>query len=220
MSGLERWWQEAKERFETLRARWSRWVPAPVSREQLTAEDAAVRWRAVRALVGRPHANLLPRVVDLAGDEDAMVRAAAVDALVSWGPAVVLEHVHTTLKAPPSRESTISLLEVLARLPDPANREAIQPWLDVEDEGVRAAAWMALAALCDDDDLPRLGRALKEGGLPMQRAIMTTLCAPHATDLARRAAEASDPVLRQRGQQALARIQRNQPVAEEGEVAS
>ncbi len=210
MSGLDRWLDEARTKWDALRVQFTRLAPTPVTLDQLASDDAVKRWRGAHALIGRPRADLLSQLIALTGDEDAMVRAAAVDALVSWGPTLVLEPVRQALAQSPSSGTAIALLEVLARLPDPANRAGLQPWLEHEDEAVRAAAFMALAALCDDDDLPILERALKEGGLQVQRAIMTTLCAPHAASLAQRAADSADPVLRQRGQQALARIQRNQ----------
>ena len=210
MSGLDRWLDEARTKWDALRVQFTRLAPTPIIPDQLASDDAVKRWRSAHALIGRPRADLLSQLIALTGDEDAMVRAAAVDALVSWGSTIVLEPVRQALVQSPSLGTAIALLEALARLPDPANRAVLLPWLEHEDEAVRAAAFMALAALCDDDDLPILGRVLKGGSLQVQRAIMTTLCAPDAASLAQRAADSSDPVLSQRGQQALARIQRNQ----------
>lgn len=211
MSGLDRWLDEARNKWGALRVQFTRLAPTPITADQLASEDAVTRWRAVHALVDRPRADLLPQLIALMRDEDVMVRAAAVDALVSWGPTIVLEPVRQALAQSPSSETAIALLEVLARLPDPMNRAAIQIWFDHENEAVRAAAFMALSALCNDADLSLLGRALKEDGLLVQRAIMATLCAPNASSLAQCAADSTDSVLRQRGRQALARIQRNQP---------
>ena len=210
MSGLDRWLDAARTRWEALRVQLTRLTPAPVAPDQLASEDATARWRAVRALVQRPRADLLPQLLALTGDDDAMVRASAVDALVSWGPTVALESIRQALAQAPEPPQATALLEALARLPDPANRAAITPWLDHSEPGVRAAAFMALAALGEDDDLPVLRRALKTGDLVMQRAILAALCAPGAEDLAQRAASSNDPVLRQRGEQALARIHRAQ----------
>jgi HEAT repeat protein len=207
MSGLDRWLEEARNRWDALRVQLTRLAPPPVAPEQLADDDPARRWRAVHALVGHPRVDLLPQLLQLAGDDDPMMRAAAVDALVSWGPAIVLEPVREALAQTPAPEAAASLLEVLARLPDPANRAAIEPWLDHETPEVRAAAFMALAALCDDGDLPVLRRALREGDRNLQRAILATLCAPAATELAQRASSSSDPILRQRGERALRRIQ-------------
>ncbi len=211
MSGLDRWLEAAQSRWRTLRVHVGRLSPAPVDASQLASEDVITRWRAARALAGRPRPALLPRLIELTGDADAMVRTAAEDALVSWGPDATLEPVRRALAQTPSPRQTASLLAVLARLPDPANRDAILPWLDHEDEEVQAAALMALAALCDDADLPTLQRALREGHRVIQRAILATLCAPGAESLARQALAARDPALRQRAQQALDRIQRTQP---------
>ncbi len=210
MSGLDRWLEEARDAWKVLRIRASRLTPAPIAPDQLASENATERWRAARALIGRPRADFLPQLIRLTGDEDPMTRAAAVDALASWGPTLVLEPVRLALAQSPAPDAAIALLELLARLPDPANRAAIQPWLEHDAPDVRAAAFMALAALCDDADLPTLRRALKEEGLPTQRAILATLCAPGAEPLAQRAANAHDPILSQRGRQALERIQQRQ----------
>ncbi|HIQ11442.1 MAG TPA: HEAT repeat domain-containing protein [Caldilineales bacterium] len=211
MSGLDRWLEVAQSKWRAIRVHVARFSPVLVDASLLASEDVIARWRAVRALAGRARPPLLPRLIELTGDADAMVRAAAEDALVSWGPAAALEPVRQALAQTPPPRQTAALLAVLARLPDPANRAIILPWLDHEDEGVRAAALMALAALCDDEDLLTLQRALKEGHREIQRAIFATLCAPGAESLARQALDARDPALSQRAQQALARIQRAQP---------
>ena len=208
MSGLESWLEAAHDVWQKLQRKASRLAPSPIAAEDLDARDPVTRWRAARALIGRPREEFIPRLIAMAGDDDALVRAAAVDALASWGPDLVLASVRTALVQSPTPAAAASLLHLLARLPDPANRAAIQPWLEHDDPEVRAAAFMALAALCDDADLPALIQALKTEPRPVQRAILSTLCAPGATRLAQRAAQSHDPVLSQRGQQALARIQR------------
>jgi HEAT repeat protein len=210
MSDLDRWLDTARNTLQQWKTQLARFAPGPaVSAEQLTSEDASTRWRAVRDLKGHPNAELLPRLVQLSDDPDEMVRAAVVETLASWGPAAVLEPVRLALAAHPTSASATVLLEILARLPDPANRAAVQPWLDDEDVDVRSAALMALAALCDDDDLPQLEKALADEDIRVQRAVMTTLCAPSAGPLAARAASAADPILKQRAVQAAPRIQRH-----------
>jgi len=209
MSDLDRWLGSAQTTWRRWRRRMSHLAPGPkVTREQLQAEDALTRWRAVRALARRPHPELLPALLTLSDDPDEMVRDEVVNVLVSWGPETTLEPVHRALAVKPAPLSAAALLTILARLPDPANRGVIQPWLEDEDVHVRAAAFMALAALCDDDDLPRLEEALAEDDVRVQRAIMTTLCASEAGPLAETAARATDPILRQRAAQAQPRIQR------------
>ncbi len=209
MSDLDRWWGEAKNIWENWRRQLAQLTPGPsVSADQLRAADALTRWQAVRALANRPHPDLLPELIQLCGDEDEMVRDAAVDALVSWGPAISLEPARQALVASPAPRAVIALLRLLARLPDAANRAAIVPWLQAEQAEVRAAAFMALAALCDDEDLPQLQAALAEDDIRVQRAILATLCAPEAGPLAAQAASSSDPILRQRASQAQPRIQR------------
>jgi len=208
MSDLERWREEMKNVWETWRRQLARLTAGPgVSAEQLRAADALTRWRAVHALANHPNPGLLPELIQLCGDADELVRAAAVDTLISWGPAVSLESARQALAAAPAPAAAISLLTLLARLPDAANRAAILPWLQADEGEIRAAAFMALAALCDDEDLPRLQAALAEGDIRVQRAIMATLCAPEAGPLAAKAAAASDPILRQRADQARPRIQ-------------
>ncbi len=209
MSGLDRWLAEAKNVWETWRLQFARLTPGSNGiSDQLHAADALNRWRGVRALIERPNPGLLPELLQLCGDEDELVRGAAVDALVSWGPGMVLEPARQALSAQPGRESAVSLLILLARLPDAANRAAIEPWLQADEPEMRAAAFMALAALCDDADLPRLQAALAEDDILVQRAIMAALCAPEAGSLAEEATAASDPILRQRAAQARPRIQR------------
>jgi len=210
MSGPDRWMEQAKSVWESWRVHLVRLTPGPkVTPEQLQSSDALARWRAVRALTGRPAPDLLPELIRLAGDEDELVRAAAVDTLVSWGPAVVLVPVREALAAQPAPAVAVSLLGILARLPDSTHRAVIQPWLDADEPEVRAGAFMALAALCDDADLPLLEDALAEEDIRVQRAIMATLCAPEAGPLAAKAATTSDPIQRQRAVQAGPRIQRH-----------
>ena len=210
MSGLDRWLERAKSLWEDGRVQLVRLIPGPkITPEQLQSTDALTRWRAVRALAHHPNPGLLSGLIQLCGDEDEMVRAAAVDTMVSWGPTVVLEPARQALIAAPDPPSVSALLTLLARLPDPANRAAIEPWLQADEPEVRATAFMALAALCDDEDLPQLQTALAEGDIRMQRAIMATLCAPEAGPLVAKAALASDPIQRQRAGQAGPRIQRH-----------
>ncbi len=207
MSAFERWMESARSRWDELRLHLNRLAPAPVSPDQLTTDDGAARWRALRALMDRPSPGLLPQLMALTADADPMMRAAAGDVLASWGPTAVLEPIHNALAQSPPPEQAAILLGVLTRLPDPANRDVIQPWLAHEHDDVRAAAYMALAALCDDADLSTLRQALREGDPALQRAILTTLCAPAAEPLAQRAADSRHPVLAPLGRQALARIQ-------------
>ena len=210
MSGPDRWLEQAKSLWEDWRVRLVRLTPGPkITPEQLQSADALARWRAVRALAGRPAPDLLPELIRLAGDEDELVRDAAVDALASWGPTVVLEPVREALAAQPDPTTAASQLVLLARLPDATHRAVLQPCLEADEPEVRAAAFMALAALCDDADLPLLEDALAEGDIRVQRAIMAMLCAPEAGPLAAKAASATDPILRQRAGQAGPRIQRH-----------
>jgi HEAT repeat protein len=220
MSGLEYW-------LETINAAWKRWrmqftrlTPGPkIKREQLESDDALIRWQAIRTLAQHPQIQQLSTLLILSGDPDAMVRAEVVNALASWGADVALKPVQQALAEAQSPASAAALLETLARLPAPANRDVIQPWLADEDVHVRAAAFMALAALCDDDDLPRLEETLKGDDIQVQRAILTALCAPEAGLLAEKAARSTDPILRQRGAQAAARIQRRREVRDSEQQA-
>jgi len=210
MSDLDRWLKSAKTTWQRWQMQLNRLTPGPkVTQEQLQTDDALTRWRALRALALRPQPELLPALLALSDDPDEMVRAEVADVLVAWGKDVVLEPVQKALAAAPAPHSATVLLETLARLPDPANRAYLQPWLTHEDGQVRAAAAMALAALCKDDDLPQLQQALAEDDIQVQRAIMRALCAPAAGPVAEQAARATDPILRQRAAQAQSRIQKN-----------
>ncbi len=210
MSDLDRWLETAKSTLQQWRVQLNRLAPGPaVDPEQLSSEDPSTRWRAVRRLQGHPNPQLLPRLIALSNDPDELVRAAVVQTLVSWGPNIVLAPVQKALADHPQPASAAALLEVLAHLPDVANRPVVVPWLTDEDVAVRAAAYMALAALCNDTDLPRLQQALAEDDLPVRQAIMAALCAPEAGPLAAKAASSSDPILNQRAVQAAYRIQRN-----------
>ena len=219
MSDLDRWLDSARSTLQQWRVQLARFAPGPaITPEQLTSDEALERWRAVRDLQGHPQPDLLPQLLRLSDDPDEMVRAAVGETLVSWGPTAVLDSVRQALTAQPSPASAVVLLEVLARLPAPANRAVLQPWLDDENVDVHAAALMALAALCDDTDLPLLEKAYKEGDIRVQRAVLTTLCAPDAGPLAARAASASDPILKQRAVQAAPRIQRHLEAREKAEA--
>ena len=213
MSGPDHWWDAARSTWEQTRLRLARLAPGPgVSPDQLASEETLTRWRALRALMGRPNPGLISGLIEMTGDPDEMVRAGVADVLVSWGPTTTLEPVRAALAAHPGPDSAATLLAILARLPDPANRGAIAPWLQSDDVAVRAAAFMALAALCDNEDLPSLEKALADEDVTVQRAIMTTLCAPDAGPLAAKSLAASDPILRQRAVQAQPRIQREKEV--------
>jgi hypothetical protein len=63
-----------------------------------------------------------------------------------------------------------------------------------------------------------LADALEKEDVRVQRALMTTLCAPEAASLAIRCENSSDPILRQRAIQALPRIQRNLEAKQEAET--
>ena len=221
MSDLDDWLESAKTRLQRWQMQLKRLAPGPkVKREQLEADDALTRWRALRTLTRRPQPELLPALLALSADPDEMVRAEVGDVLASWGKDVVLEPVQQALAAAPAPLSATVLLETLARLPDPSNRAYLQPWLRYEDGQVRAAAFMALAALCEDDDLSRLEEALGEEDVRVQRAIMHTICAPAAGPLAEKAARADDPILHQRSVQAMARIQRRKETGDEKQPVS
>lgn len=207
MSGLDRWLQEAREVWQGLRLGLTRLVPPAVTAEDLDAGSPTRRWRALRALRHHPQPDLLPLLIQHLGDEDGMVRAAAEDVLVAWGPDRVLDAVRQALAGDVAPQQWAALLRVLARLPDASHRPLISPWLEDPDPEVRAAAWMALAALGADEDVPRLAQVLREGDPALQRGILATLCALGARGLAERAMAAQDPVLRQLGMQALARIE-------------
>ncbi len=220
MSGLERWRESAKKAWGQWRIRLARLVSGlKIAPDQLADADPVARWRALRALMQTPRPDLLPVLLALAEDPDELVRAEVADVLVSWGPDVALEPVRGALADHPAPASAEILLTILARLPDPAHRDALRPWLEHEDAMVRAAAFMALAALCENSDLPQLEEALAEGEIHAQRAILTTLCAPEAGPLAERALASSDPIVRQRAAQAGPRIQRNLEAAHKAEKA-
>jgi len=203
MSGSERWlakaqtlWRKSRRRLRAL-ASGQRVTP-----EQLASADAVSRWRAVRTLRPLPRPDFLPALLALTDDADPMVRAAVVDALTSWGPDIALSPIRQALAAHPGPMAAAALLEALARLPEPDNRSTILPYLSDADEAVRAAGLMALAALCDDSDLPRLTAAWAQESIRVQRAIMTRLCAPAAGPLVQQALSADDSILRQRAAQA------------------
>lgn len=209
MSELEQWLEKAQNFWQKSRIRLRGLASGPrVTPEQLVSADAVTRWRGVRSLLTAPQPALLPTLLSLADDADPMIRAAVVDVLASWGSSIVLSPTRQTLAAQPGSAAATTLLEVLARLPDPENRSAILPFLAHEDESVRAAALMALAALCDDSDIAQLREAWDAASIAIQRAIIAGLCAPAAESWVQDALTADDPVLRQRASQAMSRIQR------------
>lgn len=210
MSDLDLWLETARTTWQRWRIQLARLSPGPgVTSDQLASEDALTRWRAVRSLMRRPQPDLLSSLLALADDPDVMVRDEVANVLASWGPENVSEPVRRMLANPLSPTSATTMLTILVRLPDPANRSAIQKWLEHESATTRAAAFMALTALCDDSDLPNLESALAEEDIQVQRAIMSVLCAPEAGSLAQKNLTSSDPILRQRAAQAQPRIQHN-----------
>lgn len=209
MSELEQWLEKAQNfwQISLMRLRGLAFGPRIIPKH-LASADTTTRWRWVRSLLTAPQPALLPTLFSLAEDVDPMVRAAVADVLISWGPTIVLAPTRWTLDAHPVPAAASTLLEVLAHLPAPENRSAISPFLSHEDESVRAAAFMALAALCDDNDIPVLREAWDAASIPVQRAIIAGLCAPAAEPWAQEVLTADDPVLRQRADQALVRIHR------------
>ncbi len=202
MSGPESWWERAQKAWQHWRWRVMAWVPAPDFAEQLGATDPLQRWRAVRALRTRPKPDLLPALLALMDDDDPMVRAAVVDTLAAWPADSILPHVRQALGQDPSPRAAAALLELLARHPQPENRAAIQPWLDHAQQQVRAMAWMALAAIAEENDIAALEQAWEQEPVQVQRAILTALRIPQARAIYQKARASSDPILRQLAQKA------------------
>lgn len=212
MSDPEQWLTKAQTVWRKSLMRLRALAGGPrVTSQQLASADVITRWRAVRNLRSSPQPGLLPALLALTDDTDPMVRAAVVDALASWGSDIALPSIRQALAARPGPVAAEALLEALARLPEPDNRAAILPHLSDADEAARAAGFMALAALCDDSDVPRLTDAWVQESLRVQRAIMTRLCAPAAGPLLQQALSSHDPIVRQRAAQAHLQAQRSRP---------
>lgn len=168
--------------YKALKARWlrlrSRFEPAPVAAADLTHPQPERRWRAVRALAGQPYPPHQAALLALLDDPDPIVRDEAAATLASWGAAFSLEPALNLLRQDPPAPRAAALLDLLARLPAPAEAQTaipdpvavIEPFLNHADPLVRAAACRALAgagrgedahwlsALTTDPD-PRVRRA-------------------------------------------------------------
>ncbi len=147
----------------------------PVQPEQLASEDPSVRWRAARRLAGRPRADCLPGILDLLDDPDPIIRDESARTLASWGPSYALASARAGLESRPSPALAVSLLDLLATMPDPGNKEVIAPYLSHSDPLVRGAAAHAAGALGVQQDYRAVLPLLSDGDPRVRRAGCTAL---------------------------------------------
>ena len=122
---------------------------SPVTPAQLHDDRPEVRWRAVRRLNGRRQVQYQPTLFELLADSDPIVRDETVRTLASWGSEYSLHRTRSLLASRPAPILAVSLLDLLARLPDPGNLEAATPYLNDADPAIRAAAAGALGGVGD-----------------------------------------------------------------------
>lgn len=206
--------------------RWRAWwlrlrhltVSSPAAASDLTHPQAERRWRAVKALAGRPWPRYQDSLFARLDDPDPIVRDEAAATLASWGVALALEPALERLRQDPPGPRAAALLELLARLPaaaeirkampDPA--AVVGPFLDHADPLVRAAACRALAAAGRGEDAGLLFPRAGDPDARVRRAACVALGRlgnPEAITPLRERLSDADPPTRRLAQQALSRLE-------------
>jgi HEAT repeat protein len=193
-------------------------VSAPAVASDLTHPQPERRWRAVKALAGRPWPRYQASLLALLDDPDPIVRDEAAATLASWGVAFVLEPALDRLRQDPPGPRAAALLELLARLPataearrampDPA--AVVGPFLDHADPLVRAAACRALAAGGRREDAGLLLSRMDDPDARVRRAACVALGRlgnPEAIPGLQARLTDADPPTRQLARQALSRLE-------------
>ncbi|MCS7039778.1 MAG: HEAT repeat domain-containing protein [Anaerolineae bacterium] len=208
--------------YKALKERWLRlrslFEPAPLVVADLSHPQAERRWRAARALAGRPQLRYRAGLLALLDDPDPIVRDEAAATLASWGPASGLEPALDLLRRDPPAPRAAALLDLLARLPasaesrallpDPA--EPIGPFLSHADPLVRAAACRALAATGRGEDAQRLSSLTTDPDPRVRRAACVALGRlgnPDAIPLLQERLHDADPPTRDLASKALSRLE-------------
>jgi HEAT repeat protein len=200
-SQLQSLWTQVRLRLMTS---------SPVEPAQLQDADPTVRWRAVRRLAGRPQSQHRDALLDLLGDPDPIIRDESVRALASWGPNYGLMPARAGLEGKPEQTLAISLLDLLANLPDPDNQAVIVPYLSHTDPLVRTAAAHAAGALGMLQDHRILLPLLADADPRVRRAACTALgqiTDPGALPALRQQLHDSDELTRASSQRAISQIE-------------
>lgn len=208
--------------YKALKARWlqlrSLFEPAPVAVADLTHPQPERRWRAVRALAGQPHIRHRAALLALLDDPDPIVRDEAAATLASWGAAFGLEPALNLLRQDPPAPRATALLDLLARLPAPAEGQTaisdpaavIGPFLNHADPLVRAAACRALAGAGRKEDAHLLSALTTDPDPRVRRAACVALGRlgnPDAVPLLQERLADSDPPTRELAHRALSRLE-------------
>ncbi len=117
-----------------------------ITSEQLADANPTRRWRSVRAMAASPRPALLPDLLRLLADPDAIVRDETVRILASWGADYSLTPARELLDSEPSPELAVSALDLLALLEDPSVLPVAAPYLTAADPLTRAAAARAIGS--------------------------------------------------------------------------
>lgn len=207
---------------KALKDRWlqvrSLFEPAPLAVDDLTHPQAERRWRAARALAGRPHLRYRAALLALLDDPDPIVRDEAAATLASWGLAFALEPAVDLLRQDPPAPRAAALLDLLARLPvaaesrtampDPAG--LMGPFLTHPDPLVRAAACRALAAMGRGEDAHRLADLTTDSDPRVRRAACVALGRlgnPDVIPLLQERLRDADPPTRDLASKTLSRLE-------------
>jgi|GEM_PF-3294081 len=191
---------------------------APAGASDLTHPQPERRWRAVKALAGRPWPRYQARLLALLDDPDPIVRDEAAATLASWGVAFALRPALDRLRQDPPGPRAAALLELLARLPATAEARRVMPdpaavvgpFLDHPDPLVRAAACRALAAGGRREDAGLLLPRTDDPDARVRRAACVALGRLGNAEAIPRLQERltdADPPTRQLAQQALSRLE-------------
>ncbi len=191
---------------------------APAGASDLTHPQPERRWRAVKALAGRPWPRYHASLWALLDDPDPIVRDEVATTLASWGVTFGLGPALDRLRQDPPAPRAAALLELLARLPATAEvRRAmpnpaavVGPFLDHPDPLVRAAACRALAARGRGEDAGLLLSRMADPDARVRRAACVALGRlgnPEAIPPLQERLNDADPPTRQLARQALSRLE-------------